>query len=213
MPDINASVKYSQNSLDIIKKINDDCNFTHENWSDEKLLNIRKEIRDHYRKVQKGICIYCRQSVSLQSASNAHVEHIAPKSLYSKFMFEPKNLCVVCADCNEIKREKEVTNCCEDTISTTPKIYPRSSGSFIIYHPHFDEWDKHILLFSGFYIDITQKGAMTISICRLNRKLHKFGIDERFISNPRLFHVAQRLLECGNIEKIMTLFDGVTENI
>ncbi|MDR5686137.1 HNH endonuclease [Morganella morganii] len=213
MPDINISIKYSKESLAIIKELNSNCKFTHKNWGDEKLLNIRKEIRDHYRNIQEGICVYCRQPVSLQSASNAHVEHIAPKSLYSKFIFEPKNLCVVCADCNEIKREKEVTDCCENTISTTPKNYPRSSNAFIIYHPHFDEWDKHILIFSGFYVDITSKGASTISICKLNRKLHKFGLDDRFVSNPKLFHVAQRLIECGNIEKIMNLFNSTEGDV
>lgn len=205
MPDIEKPIKYSSLTLSTIKKIKRNPDFNYKKWGEDSLLKIRKEIRDYYRRIQKGICAYCHQPISLQSANNAHIEHIAPKSLYENFIFEPKNLCVVCADCNEIKREKEIHNKCDNTIKTTPKIYPRSSGAFNIYHPHFDKWEQHIILFSGFYIDISPKGANTISICKLNRKLHEFGLDERFIENPDLFHMAHKILESGNIEKIREL--------
>ncbi|WP_272656986.1 MULTISPECIES: HNH endonuclease [unclassified Providencia] len=210
MPDIEAPIKYCKSSLSTIKNMMSNSNFNYKSWGDSSLLDLRKEIRDYYRKTQKGICVYCRQPISLQSASNAHVEHIAPKSLYEKFIFEPKNLCVVCADCNEIKREKEVRNNCDDTVNTSPKNYPRSSGAFKIYHPHFDKWEQHILLLSGFYIDITPKGANTISICKLNRKLHVFGLDSKFIENPDLFHMAHKILESGNgnIDKIRELLNS-----
>jgi len=92
-------------------------------------------------------------------------------------MFEPKNLCVVCADCNEIKREQEVANEEPDPVHNgkTRKLYPRSSRSFRIVHPHFDVWEKHIQKFGPVFADKTDKGHFTIGACKLNRYLRKFG--------------------------------------
>ncbi|WP_228388441.1 HNH endonuclease [Chryseobacterium sp. CBo1] len=82
----------------------------HTNWQDDDISDIRSSIREYYRIEQKGKCAYCKQSISLISASNCQVEHIVPKSKYLSFISEPKNLCVICADCNEIKKSQEVLN-------------------------------------------------------------------------------------------------------
>lgn len=177
MSDIKSPVSFTSEILKIITTTVGASTFDHQDWGSPELELVRQYIRNHYRQEQKGFCAYCQGVVSLQSANNCHVEHIAPKSKYKKFMFEPKNMCVVCADCNEIKREQEIMNEEPDPVlkGGTRKHYPRSSSAFKIVHPHFDIWSDHIQKFGAFYGDKSEKGHFTIGACKLNRYLRKFG--------------------------------------
>jgi hypothetical protein len=177
MADIDNPVVYSRADKDLIEEKLKDPKFTHRNWSDDDLLNFRSVVRRHYRSEQHGICAFCKGPVSLQSAANCHIEHIVPKSRRLEFIFEAKNLCVICADCNEIKRSQETETKIPDTLTKgdDAKLYPRSSKAFLIVHPHFDEWDKHIIKFGELYADLSDKGAFTIAACILNRRLREFG--------------------------------------
>jgi len=170
MADINLSIDYSKESISTIKNKTIPP-FNHNNWGDDDLLGVRKEIRAFYRKQQKGICYYCKQTVSITYSSNCHIEHIVPKGKHLDFIFTPKNLCVSCAECNLIKGEQEVLK-----KPSTVIRYPRSSGAFKLVHPHFDEYDKHIRIINGYYIDKgSKKGNFTIGLCNLNRKLGELG--------------------------------------
>lgn len=182
MSDIKSPVSFTSDLLQTIASKMGSPTFTHRDWGSPDLEAVRSHIREHYRTEQKGFCAYCRGSVSIQSASNCHVEHIAPKSRYQNFMFEPRNLCVVCADCNEIKREQEVTNEEPDPVykGKGRKLYPRSSRTFKIVHPHFDVWDHHIQKFGPVFADKTDKGHFTIGACKLNRYLRKFGWESEY---------------------------------
>lgn len=178
MADINSIVVYtSEIEVKINNKLSQE-DFNHRNWGDDDLLPVRSLIRNFYRNEQTAICAFCKEPVSIISALNCHVEHIVPKSIHLKFIFIPKNLCVVCADCNTIKREQETLNEIPETLKNTDaKIYPRTSDSFKIVHPHFDNYNEHILIKNGFYVDRTMKGHFTIGACKLNRKLHTFGYE------------------------------------
>lgn len=182
MSDIKSPVTFTTDLLHTIASTTESATFTYKDWGSPELEALRSYVRDHYRTAQKGFCAYCKGVVSTQSASNCHVEHIAPKSRYQNFMFEPKNLCVVCADCNEIKREQEVANEEPDPVQEGKgkKLYPRSSSAFKIVHPHFDVWDQHIVKFRAFFVDKTDKGHFTIGACRLNRYLRKFGWESEY---------------------------------
>lgn len=176
-------------------------NFTHSEWGCDELGEVRSYIRQHYRTEQKGLCAYCKNVISVRSASNAHVEHIAPKSIYLNFIFEPKNLCVVCADCNEIKKNQEIFNLTPDTLRSLPQgsprqLYPRSSRAFLIVHPHFDNWDDHLLKFGLRYTDKSEKGAFTILSCKLNRYFHqKFGEAEELVDDDILVQQMKDFIE------------------
>ncbi|MNK85572.1 hypothetical protein D3C87_1054570 [compost metagenome] len=188
MADINSAIKYSKETEKTIQEKTKSI-FHHKNWNDDDLLSVRKEIRDFYRLQQKGICSYCKQGVSISSASNCHIEHIAPKSLHPKFMFIPKNLCVVCADCNEIKKNQETIGEIPETIinASTRKQYPTSSNAFKIVHPHYDHYDDHILIINGFYVDkSSKKGNFTIGACNLNRKLGLLGWEPEITNDADL---------------------------
>ena len=185
MADITSCIEYSKETKASIKK-KESSHFNHTNWGDDDLLEVRKEIRKFYRTKQKGICAFCKQTVSLISASNCHIEHIVPKSLHLEYIFTPKNLCVICADCNQIKRDQETLNEIPQTMnkSDSRKKYPKSGNGFYIVHPHFDNYDDHILIINGYYIDkSSKKGNFTIGACNLNRKLAEFGWEPEFVND------------------------------
>ncbi|AUM69205.1 HNH endonuclease domain-containing protein [Pseudomonas fluorescens] len=201
MPLINNPLSCSAAQAKLIAEKTSDPMFQHSHWSTDELQELRSYIREHYRREQKGICAYCKNPLSLVAANNAHVEHIAPKSLYFKFIFEPKNLCVICADCNIIKRDQETFNTIPNTVKPLQedrerKTYPRSSSAFLIVHPHFDNWDDHIQKFGIRYTDITEKGAFTISACRLNRFFHKkLHMPEELVSDDELIHQMRAFID------------------
>lgn len=182
MSDIKSPVTFTSDLLQTIASKMESPLYTHRDWGAPELEVVRSYVRNHYRTEQNGFCAYCKGVVSIQSANNCHVEHIAPKSKYQNFMFEPKNLCVVCADCNEIKRELEVANEEPDTLQKGKgkKRYPRTSSAFKIVHPHFDVWEQHIQKFGSFFGDKTDKGHFTIGACKLNRHLRRFGWESEY---------------------------------
>jgi 5-methylcytosine-specific restriction endonuclease McrA len=185
---INNPVSYSETEAAAIKAKIADPQFTHKSWSSDDLMAIRSAIRDHYKNQQNGLCAYCRNPISIHDALNCHVEHIAPKSIYPDFIFEPKNLCVICSDCNAIKRNQEVMSDEPNTIVNRKgrKHYPRSSTAFFIVHPHFDNWDEHLQIFGKYYVDKSEKGHFTIGACVLNRHLRKFGWEPPLVNNEDL---------------------------
>jgi len=207
MPDITDPIKLSTNSLKAIDNITALPTYTFKDWSNDLLREVRSEIRNFYRTQQKAKCAYCRNVIT-KSALGCHVEHIVPKSRYSEFMFTPKNLCVICPDCNEIKREKEVTNSLDEMLRKEPKNYPRSSSAFLIYHPHFDDYEDHIIQIDGYYIDRTDKGATTIKMCTLNRRVREFGFEPELVSSPKQLELMYKILNSGKIEEIMSLIEN-----
>tara|TARA_Y100000588_G_scaffold186400_1_gene200310 strand:- start:1290 stop:1940 length:651 start_codon:yes stop_codon:yes gene_type:complete len=180
MADIKNEVVFSKEQKQLIKGIVEDENFSHHDWTKEEqkepLQALRKYVRSHYRVEQNAKCAYCRKDVSVQAPSNCQVEHIAPKEMYKKYMFYPKNLCVACADCNSIKWKRDTIK----PLSTGErKRYPSSSGAFLLVHPHFDDYADHIDIFRDrWYVDKTQKGHFTIGLCKLNQRSMDFGYPE-----------------------------------
>ena len=213
MPDISDPIVFNSGQKKIISAKLKDKTFKSSDWSESDLLALRVAIRTYYRDIQKGICSYCKKDVSLQSASNSHVEHIVPKSKELKFIFEPKNLCVVCADCNEIKRELETLKQEENPIKRKKKyrLYPRKSNSFKIVHPHFDTYDKHIFKCGDIYFDLSVKGSFTIMACRLNRKIHKYGMEPMLLSESQLLDLMADYAKETDFTKKQIVFNRLRE--
>jgi hypothetical protein len=198
MPDIIRQIEYDTAQKALVNAKLKDPKFSYLNWSDDDLLSLRGEIRKFYRNEQLGKCPYCKNPISIQSARNSDVEHIAPKSKYRDFIFEPKNLCVICADCNEIKRERETIGEIIDTVvnGDNRRQYPRTANAFKIVHPHFDNYEEHILILNNkYYLDKSLKGNFTIFACRLNRHLYAFGWEREIIDEAELFALMNKCLE------------------
>ncbi|QJW54780.1 hypothetical protein HL670_01661 [Serratia plymuthica] len=206
MPDIRDSIVLSKEALKAIESVVAAPTYTFRDWSNDLLKGVRSEIRNFYRTQQRAKCAYCRNVIT-KSALGCHVEHIVPKSKYVDFIFTPKNLCVICPDCNEIKREKEVADKLEQAFRRTPKIYPRSGSAFLIYHPHFDNYEDHIIQVDGYYIDRSDKGANTIKMCTLNRRIREFGYEPSLVSSPGKLELMYKILNSGKINEILALIE------
>ncbi|HBN9877679.1 HNH endonuclease [Pseudomonas aeruginosa] len=182
MPEIKNPIVLSDDSTNKIKAITSRPDFNHTLWSSDELESVRAEIRNFYRREQGLSCAFCLSPVSERSALGAHVEHIAPKSIYPHFMFEPKNLCVVCPDCNEYKRDREVI--ADKAIKTAAKRkYPESKDKFRIYHPHYDDYGRNIKKAGRLYFELTPEGGYIIYICNLNRFIQTFGVSEELLNS------------------------------
>lgn len=187
MPDISNQIKFTSSSKKIISDFEANISLTYKNWGDPNLLPLRLEIRDFYRTEQKFECSYCRKQTSVKGPNNAQIDHIVPKSTRKEFLFHPKNLCVVCEDCNTSKGEKSTLK------NKKIKYYPRSSNAFIIYHPHFDIYSNEIIVTNGiFYSGRTLKGRNTVAMCNLGRfHVALYDVEPELISQKK----AQELTE------------------
>lgn len=210
-----TAIVYSENALNLIKTYKIDKSFDHKVWDSEDLEDFRIEIRTFYRKEQKAICSYCRQIISIVYPTNAHIEHIAPKSLHPEYIFESKNLCVICSECNQIKRNQETINEIPDTIKKKYKLkYPDKPEDFFLVHPHLDDYDKHILIINGFYVDNdSKKGNFTIGACRLNRKLSISGWEPEVVEETEIIEDFTNFIDEKNTLKKGKILENIKRKL
>ncbi|GAA6131708.1 HNH endonuclease [Halopseudomonas sabulinigri] len=156
------AITYTEEEEKLIEGFLKSPGFDSSAWEDGQLKDLKKKIKDFYVKEQKNVCVYCRVKMPSNNGRVWDVEHVISRIENGGFMFEPRNLCVSCPDCNVSKGVKKVTN------SKAKKSYPRN---FIIAHPHFDKYEDHVKVISAgsYYFARTAKGEQTIAVCRLNR--------------------------------------------
>ena len=203
MPLINNHYILDDEDKQIISDLVAQEGHNHKDWSKDELMKLRSKVREFYRLEQKGVCPYCKGTLSVTAAGNATVEHILPKSKHVAFLFEPKNLCVICADCNLAKNDKAILNEEEkETLNGDATNYPKSSERFKIVHPSIDEYDEHIKVHRNkLYSDKTDKGWFTIGICKLNRYTRKFGFEPEALSDYALFEQLQKFKDGSEAER------------
>ncbi|MNG57902.1 HNH endonuclease [compost metagenome] len=191
------AINYSDKAIEKINEKLQDVDFCGGSWSDEDLEFIRKEIKDFYIKEQRHTCIYCRQVFKSNNGRIWDVEHVVSRESVHEFMFEPKNLCVSCPECNQRKGANKVTN------SKARKRLPSNSMDYAIVHPHFDDYQEHIEAIKPgeFYVSKTKKGEKTIAICGLNRFYEFAGYDQAVTANNQIFQYATLLSNTDNEEQ------------
>ena len=128
----------------------------------EQVKAFREEAKDYYHRFQGRRCCYC--SIELgEHKAGYDAEHVLDKSTYPEFMFELRNICVACKDCNTAKSNKPVL-----ANAARPAKIPSDQTDYLILHPHLDEWATHLA-----YDQIgriapnaaSPKGRFTIEIC------------------------------------------------
>lgn len=150
-------------------------------WNSEgrDMTRLRKTLRDYLLPYLKFRCCYCQQRKTERHGLTWDIEHIAPKSLYPQFLFNPKNLAVSCKECNIAKGEK-------NTLSRSCKtIYPDSSSHFLIIHPYYDTYSDHIEIVrcgdqQTYRVKNAHKGKSTYMMCDLIRFDFAFAEWESF---------------------------------
>ncbi|MCU4312004.1 HNH endonuclease [Acinetobacter variabilis] len=131
----------------------------------------------HFKFYSANVCFYCKHQIPSQHGRYWDIDHILPKSLYSKFLFEPENLIVSCVECNSAKGNKNP----HKSRKTNVKNLPQGSDKYIFVHPFYDNYDDHIQIKRTaepnhhFLIKKTDKGAKTIEFCNLSRFFQSYS--------------------------------------
>jgi uncharacterized protein (TIGR02646 family) len=133
-------------------------------WKNEKFDGFKSNLITDLRFKQDNKCCYCKWELGYD-IKNVDIEHIIPKSTYSQFTFNPKNLALSCPGCNTSKSFKNV-------LHKPIKSYPRGGTNIMIVHAHFDDYKECIEIHDGAIyegLDDAGKGCDTIKICKLHR--------------------------------------------
>lgn len=138
---------------------------------DGDMTDVKKYIKDHYKLAQDYRCPYCQQKIEVEHNGTWDAEHIIPKDSHPQFMFEPRNLCVSCKDCNLIKLNKRVL------INQKRIRFPNRAEDYLFCHPHFHVYSEHIKIIheAGFYLPRTPEGIQLVEICGLLRFVLKYA--------------------------------------
>lgn len=155
----------------------------------EKFSALKKSIKDHYLSEQDFTCFFCRQQIRVANNRAWDTEHLLARTTYPNFMFEPRNLCVTCPDCNNEKSSKNILS------SSKPrKKFPEKSNAYRIAHPHIDNYFEHIrpLIKGLLYMYLTDKGRATIRIYGLDRFQKISGRSSSY--DPKLYKLLLKVL-------------------
>lgn len=137
-------------------------------WSEPEHDDIRRAIKTHYIAQQSTRCCYCDRHLGTINHRDWDIEHIVSRATHPFFMFEPRNLAVACHDCNGAKSDQRVLR------NDRRVTYPSEAGAFLIVHPHFDNYDEHIIYRDFIYVGKSEKGKRTIYVCDLLRFAQRF---------------------------------------
>lgn len=161
-------VKFSESENKTIEHFIASSDKSASDWSKDEFTSIKKTIKDHYIKEQNHTCCFCKQRIVVCHNRAWDAEHILSRFSHPAFMFEPKNLCITCIDCNMEKSSKPVL----ERPVTGPR-YPARSSAYTIVHPHFDQYEDHleVIVAGQLYQWKTPKGRKTINTYGLDRFL------------------------------------------
>jgi len=136
---------------------------SHKDWTKKGLNRVKGRIKKYLLISQRKKCVYCKSKIR-QGTTAIPIEHVVPKSKYSQFTFESKNLVLSCPMCNIQKGTKETLT---DPLGTA---YPTDKAGFLIINPYFDNYDDHLEIIDDIFICAkSTKGTKTIEICKLDR--------------------------------------------
>ena len=125
---------------------------------------FKKAIDDHCSAIQDGQCVWCELEIGANGRRSVHRDHIAPKSSYGKWTFEPMNIALACEYCNGFAVKGRL-----DTVDQVGATY--SNSSFVVVHPYLDTPDLHIVFVEEERIAIqalSEKGRWTIEKLQLD---------------------------------------------
>ncbi|MEX3998748.1 HNH endonuclease [Paraburkholderia sp. EG285A] len=158
------------------------------------IRNIRERLLD----LQNWRCAYCQAPIVADENGHRELDHILPKEGskdakvplaqsgalvdryhtfgYSRFRYEPKNLVVVCKQCNTYKSTFDpLANRASSCIK-----YPSGLTSFTWFHPHIHRYSDHIKISKNMLFSrVTRGGAYVIYACKLNESTtieNKFAV-------------------------------------
>jgi hypothetical protein len=204
-------VEYTERSSEFIERflLTTEKKGSYWDGDEKELAAVKKEIKDYYLRAQDYKCAYCRQRMEVNHNGMWDTEHVINKDEYPAFMFEPRNLCVCCKDCNTIKGKKNILK------NKNRITYPSVASDYTFCHPHYHNYDHHVKVIKEamFYLPITDEGRNMIEICGLLRFVYKFAGYECVESNvpALLIRLGNELQESKNPHEQIALMTIVKE--
>ncbi len=120
------------------------------------MSNIPVFLRKLVIRRAKNICEYCNLSQKGQEAT-FHIDHIKPIASGGETIAE--NLALACVSCSLRKGAKEKA------------IDSETNQEVSLFHPRFDDWNKHFEWNGVLLKGLTAKGRVTIDLLKLNRRV------------------------------------------
>ncbi len=191
---IQSAITFTEDELNLINHKKNDSSFSSDSWSDDDISVLRSRIKSYYIGIQNNICPYCMRHIASNNGRLWDIEHIIPRASVANFMFDAKNLCVSCISCNGKKHDKKITS------SRAQVRLPINSSQYLIIHPHFDIYDRNILVVRPgyYYIAIEEKGEKTIEYCGLNRFYEFTTYNSDVENDDRIKMLSDRIIDSTN---------------
>ncbi|WP_418114365.1 HNH endonuclease domain-containing protein [Vibrio scophthalmi] len=191
---IENPVAYSEDELALVDDFIARDDKSGDDWAAAEFNDIKSTIKTHYKIEQNYKCPYCAVTYPVGHGMAWDIEHIVPREKKSQFMFEPRNLCVACKDCNGAKSSKEVL------VNPNRVRFPNASQDYKIIHPHFDVYQEHInaVVPGDFYRPLSIKGEFTIVACRL---LRFYRVVKREQPDQDINDLAKALIDANGVAR------------
>lgn len=201
---IAESYVYTEAEMTIVQAFLDlpEDEIDHSYWSNPEINDIRSNIKRHYIRQQGNCCCYCNYFNPALHGRTWDVEHIVPISPHFRFMFETRNLAASCVECNQAKSNNNVLK------NKKIKKYPAKSQSFIILHPHLDQYENHIDKLDFLYVPRSDKGTATIIACDLSRFARRSGGLPDYLRERRYLNLVKSLLMGDKAEADAAIHDA-----
>lgn len=134
-----------QNKNNKIKKMDATQIDTTREWEKFSKSKLKKETLESLQNMYSFCCAYCEGQV--ENVANGHIEHLKPKYLFPKLIFDYNNLHYSCPKCNTNKQGKY------DERMIDPSV---------------DDPEEHIYFKGNFAKAYDERGQIMIDILKLN---------------------------------------------
>lgn len=153
-------IKFSININDALKEAT-----TTKQWNSTHVEEFKQYVKNELLEIQNYRCCYCNKYLVNDHLMTIDIEHILPKSIYKKLIFDANdNFAIACRKCNFIKSDK--TNFLAPHFRVTKY---KKANSYRIVHPILDIFKEHFRYFCIIvddkslvkYIPLSDKGRFT----------------------------------------------------
>jgi hypothetical protein len=115
----------------------------HTSWSNPRLNDLKRKIKDHHLERQNHCCCYCNRNVFGEFRMVLDIEHIIPKSELLDHIFTQRNLSVACKRCNMKIKKADLSFLISPLRHLPNRLFRSRYYKFI--HPNLDNYNAHLL--------------------------------------------------------------------
>lgn len=180
-------------SKELLKRLN---GLIDTDWKGQtKDIKAFKEAVKTYLIGEQGMrCAYCGLPFSFTSPQSRHLDHIAPKSIYKNWTFEPSNLVLSCDYCNSSRKG-------EKDFVVPPAKSDCLKCDYEIIHPYLDEFNDLIDWPYDSYPSI-RENLTTAQHDKAEQTIELFDLSADYkVTRRNIYHL------CSDLEKVLSILD------